>query len=379
MKLQSYLNIVLVISFGLVGCSDRQVGQSVRQAVHENKTATSLLEWQQSEVNPELLFSEWRAEASLDEAHAQELQKRLCTELLALEPEALSVFENEIQNKENASLLASCRDSLVAELDEYYAAQRHEVYGTTEPVKTLAAVNQFQFPVNIQKRDTTNGYFAVTGDVARKEVILTFDDGPSGLYTEPILQALRAVNAKALFFYLGKSVRANPELVRKVAADGHSVGSHSTSHACLGTKPACAKTNGRILSFDAAAAEIRGGHQAVFDVLGWVDPFFRFPYGETSPELKNFLKTNSVGEFYWSIDSEDWKAQSNERLLRNTLAALDVKGRGIVLFHDIQRKTAEVMPQFLKELYVRGYSVVLLQPADLNVRYQSKLVKKPLP
>ncbi len=66
-----------------------------------------------------------------------------------------------------------------------------------------------------------------------------------------------------------------------------------------------------MLTFDEAVAEIKGGHQAVFDAVGWVDPFFRFPYGESSNELKKYLKANSVGEFFLNVDSEDWKAQSN--------------------------------------------------------------------
>jgi len=91
------------------------------------------------------------------------------------------------------------------------------------------------------------------------------------------------------------------------------------------------------------------------------------------------LGTNSTAQFAWNIDSEDWRAQTNDEILKKTLAQIDELKRGIVLFHDIQRRTAEILPQFLRELYNRGYSVVLLQPADPSARYNSKLVKKPLP
>ena len=183
-----------------------------------------------------------------------------------------------------------------------------------------------------------------------------------------------------MFFALGKSVRANPDALKQVAADGHTVGSHTVTHRCIGSRSICARSNGgRNLTFEEASAEIKGGHQAVYDTLGFVDPFFRFPFGESSPELKNFLKENATGEFYWAIDSNDWRAQSNDDLLKNTLAQIDQRGRGVVLFHDIQRKTAETLPAFLRELYTRGYSVVLLKSSDANARFNSKLVRKKLP
>ncbi|MEN0058884.1 MAG: polysaccharide deacetylase family protein, partial [Bdellovibrio sp.] len=157
------------------------------------------------------------------------------------------------------------------------------------------------------------------------------------------------------------------------------VGSHSVTHPCLGGSSSCRRANGRVYSYSQAVSEIQGGHQAVYDVLGWVDPFFRFPYGESSPELKNYLRQAQVAEFFWSIDSEDWKATSNRQLLDKVWAQLDARGRGVILFHDIQRRTAEIMPQFLSELYYKGYSVVQIQPADPEARYKSKIVRRNKP
>lgn len=362
----------------LVGCGS-QVGQSVQQAVVDNQNAQSLLEWEQSKANPEVLFAQWRQEFMMDASEREKLKSDLCAELSSLDGQSLTIFENEINDVNNRALVSSCKEELAEKLDAYHAAERSTLAVAVDALSEVRSKNTFQFPTNIQQRDTTNGYFAVTGDVVRKEVIISFDDGPSDLYTESILRSLKEVNAKVIFFHMGKNVRLNPEIVKKVAADGHAVGTHSMTHACLGTSSACRKTNGRVFSFDDAVTEIKGGHQAVYDVLGWVDPFFRFPYGESSPELKNFLRNNSAGEFYWSIDSEDWKAQPNETMLKKTLAQLDARGRGMVLFHDIQRKTAEIMPQFLRELYNRGYSVVLLQSSDASARYNSKLVRKKLP
>lgn len=378
MKKSFYGGLFILAMTSMVGCGN-QIGQSVREAVKVNQEAQSLVEWEYSEANPEALFAKWRHEFMVDSSKREKLQSDICAELRSLDGLSLSIFENEVRDENNRALLSSCKEEILAKIDSHFDEEREAMAVPGHALKPLRAQNNFTFPDNVQKRDTNSGYFAVTGDVVRKEVVLTFDDGPNGIYTDAILKALRDVNAKAIFFHMGKAVRANPDVVKRVAADGHAIGTHSSTHACLGTSRSCRSTNGRNLSFDEAVTEIKGGHQAVQDVLGWVDPFFRFPYGEASPELKSFLKKNSVGEFFWAIDSNDWRAQTNENLLNTTLQAIEARGRGIVLFHDIQRRTAEIMPQFLRELYTRGYSIVLLQAADPSARYNSKLVKKRLP
>ncbi|UOF00976.1 polysaccharide deacetylase family protein [Bdellovibrio reynosensis] len=378
MKTQILNSLVILVAGSLVACGN-QVSQSVNKAIVDNQNAKTSLEWDQSEANPEILFPQWQEQFMRDSSKREELKKDVCTALDEIETRELTLFENEIRKEQNRALLADCKTDLLAKIEAYYDVERSGLVAATNAIMPKASTNNFKFADNVQKRDTTNGYRAKTGDIGRKEVILTFDDGPSNLYTESILQALKEVNAKAIFFHQGKNVRMNPAIVRKVAADGHSVGSHSVSHSCLGPSAACKRFNGRNLSYDEAVAEIRGGHQAIYDTLGWVDPFFRFPFDEKSPELRYFLKTQSTGEFMWNVDSEDWKATSLQTVLDNTLRQIEALGTGLVLFHDVQRKTAEIMPQFLRELYIRGYSVVLLQPADLNVRYNSKLVRKPTP
>ncbi|XGC80328.1 polysaccharide deacetylase family protein [Bdellovibrio bacteriovorus] len=378
MKKQILNSVIILAAGSLVACGN-QVSHSVRRAVDDNKNAKTSLEWDQSEANPEILFPQWQEQFMRDSSKREELKKDVCTALNEIETRELTLFENEIRKEQNRALLSDCKTDLLTKIEAYYDVERSGLVAATNAIKPKASTNNFKFADNVQKRDTTNGYRAVTGDIGRKEVILTFDDGPSNLYTEAILQALREVNAKVIFFHQGKNVRLNPSIVKKVAADGHSIGSHSMTHACLGDSAACRRFNGKNLSYDEAVAEIRAGHQAVADAIGWVDPFFRFPFGEVSAELRYFLKSNSTGEFMWNVDSEDWKAISLQSVLDNTLRQIEAKQKGLVLFHDVQRKTAEILPQFLRELYTRGYSVVLLQPHDLSMRYNSKLVKKPTP
>lgn len=376
MKIQLLLTGALCLS-ALVGCSNPARDQ-IEGSVQDNFKAQSLVEWESSKYHPERLFEEWR-EGLKSSDNPEQFKREICDELLKMESRSLTLFDNEIKEEENQDLLAGCISDLNVKLDTYFADERATIEDPIEEFAGTVSGSKIQFKENVQIRDYSNGYYAVSGDVAPKELVLTFDDGPNATYTPQILKALKDVNAKVMFFHAGKSVRANPETLKMVAADGHIIGTHSVTHRCLGTRVNCARSNGRLLTFKEATDEIKGGHQAVYDVLGWVDPIFRFPFGESSPELKHFLKENQVGEFYWSIDSEDWKAQSNENLLRNTLAQIDKRGRGIVLFHDIQRKTAEIMPTFLREVHKRGFQLVIFKSSDESARYNSKLVKKKLP
>jgi peptidoglycan/xylan/chitin deacetylase (PgdA/CDA1 family) len=352
---------------------------ALRNSVKDNKNAQSLSEWEASANHPEKLFADWNSRFVKEPQNKEQIQKDVCDGLTALSGQELSIFENEIISPVNAALLLKCKQILLTKIDNYFESERKTLKVKVDPKSDDGSGNNFKFPDNVQKRDTNNGYIAVNGDVGPKEVILTFDDGPSPTYTPVILKALKEVNAKAHFFELGKNIRANPDVTKAVAADGHVMGTHSVDHKCLAPNANCLKVNGRLLTFDEATDEIKGGHQAMYDTLGWVEPFFRFPYGETSPELKNFLKQNNTGAFFWNIDSEDWKAKSDLDIVDNTLQQLEKVGHGIILFHDIQRKTSEILPQFLNELYTRGYSVVILQPMDPTARFNSKLVTKHLP
>ncbi|MBO9666063.1 MAG: polysaccharide deacetylase family protein [Bdellovibrio sp.] len=360
----------------LSACGNK-VSDEIRSTIKVNQTAASLAEWESSPSHPEVVFAKWRTEIA--NGDRSKLQSQICSELKALDGLALTIFEQEIKEEINQPLVMSCKKELLAQLERHYAAERATMKVPINALKVMDSGNDFQFPSNVQLRDVSNGYYARAGDVAPKEIILSFDDGPSE-YTPSILRSLKEVNAKAHFFSMGKNIRRNVEIYKQVGAEGHAMGTHSVTHRCLTPSPVCQRLlDGKTLTYDEALDEIRGGHQAAYDVLGWVEPFFRFPYGEATPELRNFLKENSIAEFAWNMDSEDWRAKTNEEIMTKALAELQEKGRGIILFHDIQRRTAEILPQFLRELYNRGFSVVLLQPTDATARYNSKLVKKPVP
>ena len=129
------------------------------------------------------------------------------------------------------------------------------------------------------------------------EVVLTFDDGPWPGNTSAVLKALADQCTKALFFPIGLHVMWHPEILKQVAAAGHTIGSHTWSHADLSK-----------LTIDQAKEEFEKGASAVRAALG--EPgasFFRFPALRTPPEMVKYLESRNIGIFSTDMDSLDFQ------------------------------------------------------------------------
>jgi len=188
-------------------------------------------------------------------------------------------------------------------------------------------------------------------DTEEKIIYLSFDDGPHPVNTEKVLNALEAANLHVNFFVLGKNARAYPELIKEEASRGHSMGGHSMPHANLPK-----------LNTARAEAEIVGVFEVIKGILGGVDPFFRFPYGSRTKFLRDFVEQNHLSDFFWNIDTLDWKHKDPNVLLPYALRQTKNTGRGIILFHDIQPQTAAILPMFLEEVSRAGFDNVVYEP-----------------
>jgi peptidoglycan/xylan/chitin deacetylase (PgdA/CDA1 family) len=188
-----------------------------------------------------------------------------------------------------------------------------------------------------------------------REVVLTFDDGPRPKTTPAILDALDAAGVRATFLMVGQMARAYPQLVRTVAARGHTIGSHTDDHAKLTS-----------LSRENAMATIVKGERAIAAALSGsgyaAAPFFRFPYLADSPSLRAALAARGTVVLDVDIDSRDFVRTAPAGVLSRTVSLLKARGRGIILFHDIHARTAAALPSFLAALKAEGYSVVHLVP-----------------
>ena len=189
-----------------------------------------------------------------------------------------------------------------------------------------------------------------------KEVVLTFDDGPMPGKTHKILQALRDYGVGATFLMVGQMAKTYPKIAQDVAQAGHTIGTHTFRHANL-----------RTMSDAAAMAEIRKGEISVADALKPIGmrpaPFFRFPYLADTSRLRHELAAEGVVAIDVDIDSKDYFRDAPATVRDRTLRTLEKHGQGIILMHDIQARTAAMLPSFLAELQKRGYKVVRLVPA----------------
>lgn len=223
--------------------------------------------------------------------------------------------------------------------------------------------------------DTTGGpgfgfeHFKAYDFLRANEVVLTFDDGPWPRNTPMVLDALAAQCTKATFFPIGKHATWHPEILKQVAQQGHTIGSHSWSHVNLAN-----------LSVEEAKDEIEKGISAVRAALGAPGaPFFRFPALKHPPEMVKYLGERNAGIFSTDMDSFDFKMRKPEQVVRSVMAKLKKFGKGIVLMHDFQRQTAEGLPELLTELKAGGYRIVHMTakaPVQSIASYDALMAKE---
>jgi len=184
-----------------------------------------------------------------------------------------------------------------------------------------------------------------------REVVITFDDGPLSPFTSHILDTLAKECVKATFFMVGRMARTYPHLVKRVYAEGHTIGNHSQNHPFSFAR----------MTVDHASREIEDGFTSIRTALGepnGVSRFFRIPGLLRQAPVENYLA--SRGYMTWSVDlmADDWTRISASEVVRRALERIEARGRGILLLHDIQPATALGLPTLLHELKVRGYRIV---------------------
>jgi peptidoglycan-N-acetylglucosamine deacetylase len=225
--------------------------------------------------------------------------------------------------------------------------------------------------------DTTGGpgfgfeHFKQLDFLSDKEVVLTFDDGPWPVNTPAVLKALADQCTKGLFFSIGKHASYHPEILREVAAAGHTIGAHTWSHANL---------NGKKMTDQQAVDEIEKGFSAVKLALGTAPaPFFRFPELQHRPSAVAYLGSRNIAMFSCDLDSFDFRRNSTpDKVVETVMAKLEKQGKGIILMHDFQKHTADALPTLLARLKAGGYKVVQIKakaPVQTLPEYDEAMLK----
>jgi peptidoglycan-N-acetylglucosamine deacetylase len=203
------------------------------------------------------------------------------------------------------------------------------------------------------------------------EVVITFDDGPLPPSTDIILDTLASQCVKATYFLVGQMAHAYPSVVRRIFNEGHTIGTHSQNHPLAFER----------LSRQRVEREVDGGIDSVTAALGdanALSPFFRIPGLGRTTAIERFLEDKQLVIWSADVDTDDWwRGSSPEAIVRRAMRRLNAKGRGIILMHDIHRRTAMALPIFLKELKANGYNVVHVVAAGERPKSVPELMASP--
>jgi len=197
--------------------------------------------------------------------------------------------------------------------------------------------------------DIRLGYFVPTlwrlKNKQKRQVVLTFDDGPTEL-TPLFLDLLNRYEVKAIFFCIGRQIAQYPQIVQRIKEEGHLIGNHTYSHIPQNCFASTAVMTQEIQQTDALLAQ-----------LGIVTPYFRPPYGVTNPHIASAARRTGKRVIGWDIRSLDTVIKDETRLWSRVVSKL-TQGN-IILMHDTSERTLHVLEQLLKYLKANDYQVVL--------------------
>jgi peptidoglycan/xylan/chitin deacetylase (PgdA/CDA1 family) len=221
--------------------------------------------------------------------------------------------------------------------------------GCTHP-GALGTTRQLKIKTNVTA-GIGHGFPAL--GLAWGEVILTFDDGPSPETTPRILDILARECIQATFFMIGKRAETHPEIVARVRAAGHSIGSHSYTHRNLAKLP-----------YGEATTDIQQGYEAVetaeFGNKTDRPRLFRFPDYKSTPDLVDFVRRRHGTITDVNMSPADWRGQPADVTMQRVKTLLERQGKGILGLHDSQKNTVELLPMIIAEMKARNMHVVHL-------------------
>ena len=179
----------------------------------------------------------------------------------------------------------------------------------------------------------------------RKEIALTFDDGPA-VQTSAILDVLKQERVPAAFFSIGKNAAAHPEMVQRWNDEGHLIGNHSYNHG---------------FNFDWQSTKVMAGELAqtnntIEAITGKKPALFRPPYGVTNPNLAKAVKRCQMKSIGWNIRSFDTTAKDQQQLLARILGR--IRGGDIILLHDSMEITHQILTPLIKAAREKGFTFV---------------------
>ncbi|WP_298767211.1 polysaccharide deacetylase family protein [uncultured Polaribacter sp.] len=183
----------------------------------------------------------------------------------------------------------------------------------------------------------------------KKEIFLTFDDGPTPKVTTFVLEELKKYEAKATFFCIGKNIQHHPSLFRKIITEGHTIGNHTQNHA-NGWQSNTANYIDNVLRCEETIQQ--------FNQKPTKEKLFRPPYGKIKNKQAKQLIKKGYKIIMWSVLSADFDTTiTKENCLKNVVQ--NTENGSILVFHDSDKafkKLCFVLPKILKEFAEKGFT-----------------------
>ena len=187
-----------------------------------------------------------------------------------------------------------------------------------------------------------------SAETDKKQIALTFDDGPHPRLTPRILEILARYNVPATFFMVGQNVLNYPDAARQVIQAGHEVGNHTFTHPHIAG-----------LSEQAIMDEIGKCEDALEELCEYRPHLLRTPQGALTPSLERCLLHEDYILVLWSLDTRDWDNKSTACVVEAVLNR--VQSGDIILMHDYighNSKTPEALEKIIPALLSQGYEFV---------------------
>ena len=193
-------------------------------------------------------------------------------------------------------------------------------------------------------------YIPVTcnGDRQKKQVALTFDDGPVEDKTSAILDTLRKNNVHAAFFCIGNRMKNLPSVVQRMEQEGHLVGNHSFTHHFFFD----------LFTRNKMKQELDATNETATTIISRKPRLFRPPYGVTTPVLARAISECTMFPVGWSLRSMDTVTKSENKLIHKI--EMNIKPGDIVLLHDTESVTVSSLQKIIDLIRSKGLEPVRL-------------------
>ena len=195
------------------------------------------------------------------------------------------------------------------------------------------------------------GYVSASATpVEAPKIALTFDDGPSAAWTPALLDGLKERGVKATFFLIGENADKNPEIVKRMAEEGHLIGNHTYHHVEL-TK--VSEKEARLELADTSAAIVR--------ITGKEPEYMRPPFGAWQRKLEQEIRMLPV---LWTIDPLDWTTENQDEIVNKVVT--EAEENDIILLHDCYKSSVEAGLRIIDILQEEGFVFVTVDELLLN-------------